>query len=169
MRKKVIETTEMLNKQMGDALIDLLKVKPLSKITIEELTLKADVGRATFFRHFKSKEDLLTYRLLLLYSEYMGADPHNSQNDIRNSVKFFDYYRDTRELHDLLIQNELEGVMFDAYKKLFIPSEENISRFDLYKAHYMAYGLFGVVTKWLKNGCVDSSEDMASLCIQLLS
>ena len=30
MRKKVIETTEMLNKQMGDALIELLKEKPIS-------------------------------------------------------------------------------------------------------------------------------------------
>ena len=27
MRKKIIETTEMLNKQMGDALIELLKEK----------------------------------------------------------------------------------------------------------------------------------------------
>ena len=40
MRKKVIETTEMLNKQMGDALIELLKEKPISKISIEELTKK---------------------------------------------------------------------------------------------------------------------------------
>ena len=61
MRKKVIETTEMLNKQMGDALIELLKEKPISKISIEELTKKADVGRATFFRHFDSKEDFFKY------------------------------------------------------------------------------------------------------------
>ena len=59
MRKKVIGTTEMLDKQMGDALIELLKEKPISKISIEELTKKADVGRATFFRHFDSKEELL--------------------------------------------------------------------------------------------------------------
>ena len=38
MRKKVIETTEMLNKQMGDALIELLKEKILNQLLDPFLT-----------------------------------------------------------------------------------------------------------------------------------
>ena len=32
------ETTEMLKESMGDALLSLMKKKPLEKITIEEMT-----------------------------------------------------------------------------------------------------------------------------------
>ena len=52
------ETTEMLKESMGDALLSLMKEKPLEKITIEEMTAKADVGRVTYFRYFKSKDEI---------------------------------------------------------------------------------------------------------------
>ena len=48
------ETTEMLKESMGDALLDLMREKPLEKISIEEMTARADVGRVTYCRYFKS-------------------------------------------------------------------------------------------------------------------
>ena len=140
MRKKVIETTEMLNKQMGDALIELLKEKPISKISIEELTKKADVGRATFFRHFDSKEDLLSYRLVEIYKEYMGDSFDASYS-----------------------------VIFEGFRKVLIPLEEQSDTNSIYTTFFTAYGLFGVILKWIKNGCKESPEDMAKLCRDLLS
>ena len=169
MRKKVIETTEMLNKQMGDALIELLKEKPISKISIEELTKKADVGRATFFRHFDSKEDLLSYRLVEIYKEYMGDSYDASYADIEHSIKFFNYYKDTIDLHTLLLDNNLESIIFEGFRSVLIPLEEQSETDDLYTTFFTAYGLFGVILKWIKGGCKESSEEMAKLCRGLLS
>lgn len=169
MRKKVIETTEMLNKQMGDALIELLKEKPISKISIEELTKKADVGRATFFRHFDSKEELLSYRLVEIYKEYMGDSYDASYADIEHSIKFFNYYKDTIDLHTLLLDNNLESIIFDGFRSVLIPLEEQSETDDLYTTFFTAYGLFGVILKWIKGGCKESSEEMAKLCRGLLS
>ena len=169
MRKKVIETTEMLNKQMGDALIELLKEKPISKISIEELTKKADVGRATFFRHFDSKEDLLSYRLVEIYKEYMGDSFDASYSDIEHSIKFFNYYKDTIDLHTLLLDNNLESIIFEGFRSVLIPLEEQSETDDLYTTFFTAYGLFGVILKWIKGGCKESSEEMAKLCRGLLS
>ena len=169
MRKKVIETTEMLNKQMGDALIELLKEKPISKISIEELTKKADVGRATFFRHFDSKEDLLSYRLVEIYKEYMCDSFDASYSDIEHSIKFFNYYKDTIDLHTLLLDNNLESIIFEGFRSVLIPLEEQSETDDLYTTFFTAYGLFGVILKWIKGGCKESSEEMAKLCRGLLS
>ena len=43
-------TTEYLKECMGTALLELMKEKPMEKISIEEMTAKADVGRSTYFR-----------------------------------------------------------------------------------------------------------------------
>jgi AcrR family transcriptional regulator len=41
------------------ALFELLAEKPFDQIAITEITIKAKVGYATFFRHYESKEELL--------------------------------------------------------------------------------------------------------------
>ena len=40
------------------ALIDLLLEKEYSKITIENITRRADISRGTFYQHFLDKDDL---------------------------------------------------------------------------------------------------------------
>src|SRR6266545_463064 len=47
------------------ALLELTREKGYDSISIEEITDRANVGRATFYLHYKDKEDLL----LELFSE----------------------------------------------------------------------------------------------------
>ncbi len=42
-------------KHLTDALLSLLAVKPLDDISISELVAEAGVGRASFYRNYKSK------------------------------------------------------------------------------------------------------------------
>ena len=45
--------------QITTALLELLKEKPLSDITVSELTNKAEIGRVSFYRNYQNKEDIL--------------------------------------------------------------------------------------------------------------
>ena len=45
--------------KITEALLDLLKKNDLNKISISALCDKAGVGRASFYRNFNSKEDVL--------------------------------------------------------------------------------------------------------------
>ncbi|HEX7872567.1 MAG TPA: TetR/AcrR family transcriptional regulator [Sphingobium sp.] len=44
---------------LRDALLALLEEKPFDQITVREITARAKVGYATFFRHYASKDALL--------------------------------------------------------------------------------------------------------------
>lgn len=44
---------------LTDAMLSLLSEKPIEDISISELIDRAGVGRASFYRNFKSKEDVL--------------------------------------------------------------------------------------------------------------
>ena len=55
--RRTTATTDYLKECMGTALLELMKEKPIEKISIEEMTAKADVGRSTYFRYFKSKDE----------------------------------------------------------------------------------------------------------------
>lgn len=44
---------------LTNALLELLKDKPINDISISELVDKACVGRASFYRNYECKEDIL--------------------------------------------------------------------------------------------------------------
>lgn len=55
-------TTEFLKECTADALLKLLRERNIDEITISEITDLADVGRVTFYRYFKKKEDLIYFK-----------------------------------------------------------------------------------------------------------
>ena len=59
-----------LKECLADALIRLLETKPLNKLTIPEIAKSAGVGRTTYFRSFSSKEEMLTFKFLLIHTGY---------------------------------------------------------------------------------------------------
>lgn len=44
--------------RLGDALVTLVQQKPFDEITVKELLEVAQVGRSTFYAHFRDKDDL---------------------------------------------------------------------------------------------------------------
>lgn len=46
-------------RRLKDALMELVAERDYDEITIRELTVRADVGRSTFYSHYDSKEELL--------------------------------------------------------------------------------------------------------------
>lgn len=64
-----------------DALVGLITEKPYDAITVEDILTRADVGRATFYAHFQSKDDLLERSLERLHKVLVEAMAHESEAD----------------------------------------------------------------------------------------
>ena len=64
-----MEKINQTRQWMIDALLTLMKSKKYNDITISEITDRANLGRRTFYRYFKSKDDILN-----LYCEIIIRD-----------------------------------------------------------------------------------------------
>ncbi|NWG05943.1 MAG: TetR/AcrR family transcriptional regulator [Chloroflexi bacterium] len=58
-KNKIDRRIQRTRLALRTALLELLKQKNYDDISIEEITERANVGRATFYLHYKDKEDLL--------------------------------------------------------------------------------------------------------------
>jgi AcrR family transcriptional regulator len=57
------------------ALLSLIREKGYERITVQEIIDRADVGRSTFYAHFRDKEDLLVYGLEELRDAFTAPPP----------------------------------------------------------------------------------------------
>ncbi|HSB01311.1 MAG TPA: TetR/AcrR family transcriptional regulator, partial [Anaerolineales bacterium] len=59
MKNKTDRRIQRTRQSLRTALLGLIKEKGYDAISTEEITERANVGRATFYLHYKDKEDLL--------------------------------------------------------------------------------------------------------------
>src|SRR3569833_1748989 len=58
--------------QLGTALLNLVKEKPIREITVQEVLDRSGVGRSTFYLHYRDLDDLLL-RQLEMFCEAMST------------------------------------------------------------------------------------------------
>src|SRR5690348_3058961 len=58
-KTKVDPRIKRTNKYLRDALVELLKEKDVTSITIQEITEKAELTRGTSYLHYQDKQDFL--------------------------------------------------------------------------------------------------------------
>ena len=68
--KEKMTVNETVREALAVALLKLMRTKSLEDITISELVNVAGVGRNSFYRNFKSKEQMLCGYIIELYEEY---------------------------------------------------------------------------------------------------
>jgi AcrR family transcriptional regulator len=68
-RRKPDRRVQRTRRQLRDALMALITEKGYDAVTIEEITERADLGRTTFYLHYKDKEDLLVQSLEAVYDD----------------------------------------------------------------------------------------------------
>lgn len=57
-RRKPDRRSQRTRDRLGDALLGLMMERPLASITVQDVLDRAAVGRATFYMHYRNKEDL---------------------------------------------------------------------------------------------------------------
>lgn len=80
------KTTEFLKLCLSEALVQLMEEKPFDSITIDEIAAEAGVGRATYFRNFKSKDELLSFKMDMLLKKWYAK--HSKNISTADGLKF---------------------------------------------------------------------------------
>ena len=123
MEKPLDRRVKRTRVRLRDALIKLILDKGYDHVTIQEITDTADLSRATFYLHYKDKDELLASSLEEMFDELM------------DSVK------------DLMLRRKLEMVDGDAPS---LPAFKHVEEYaDLYRSLLGEKGVSSVINRIL--------------------
>ena len=163
--RRTTATTDYLKECMGTALLELMKEKPIEKISIEEMTAKADVGRSTYFRYFKTKDEVLAFKLCCMWKRFAEQHKIDLDKDAPGSTRlFFEFCLSIRDISDMLYAAGHQNVILDAYLQIVMPEpQEDVGAY--YRSNGIAYALYGLVNAWILRGYRETPEQMAGLIL----
>ncbi|MCL2403540.1 MAG: TetR/AcrR family transcriptional regulator [Coriobacteriia bacterium] len=151
------------------ALTQLMREKDYSNITISELSEKAGLDRRTFYRHFKSKDEILNLIIVEAFHKHIealkGLSDMGAYEINKAYFELLTEYKDPLILfkkHDLLpiVQKRISEYLPLLYE-MFPAKEahENMS----WALTYKAGGVWGVTERWIEGGAKETPEEMAQL------
>ena len=152
-----------VKKQITATLIDLLKKKSLSEISISELTDKAGIGRVSFYRNYQSKEDILkeeSNRLIKEWGKLYESNPESAPETLFPSL--FDFYRDHREFYTTLYNAGMSSIMMETIVGT-IQITPDMNNLEAYIKSFWAYGICGWLLEWIKRGMPESGKELSFL------
>ncbi|HIR93275.1 MAG TPA: TetR/AcrR family transcriptional regulator [Candidatus Egerieimonas intestinavium] len=151
------------------ALLQLAQTKPLSSITISELTERAGVSRMTFYRNYRSKEDVFSSYLREILEDYHETDleldmpePYYGRRRMINCFRHGYRYRD---FFDGLIQCGF-GNIFLKYLTAYVISKwtrEDSTTKDRYKLAAFSGQLYNLYIYWSENHYRESPQELADI------
>ena len=150
------------------ALLDLIATKPLDDISVSELSERAQINRASFYRNFRSKEDVL------IHAFTQRIDAWKATHEVMRSAKgspylqtrgFFDFMVTERALIELLSKARvLDNVLLTYLIDAIGPSSDDGAD-DVFYRMYHLYGVFGIYREWVRRGMRESPDKMARLVV----
>lgn len=166
---------------LRDALVELILEKGYEAITIQDIADRADLARATFYLHFKDKEDLLATSLEELYDELVARTRLHERitalPEQPYSLIAFQHAQENVNLYRILLNGQGLGVIVQRIREHLAAHITNMIRAlagsrDLAMppevlANYLVGALLGMVAWWLDEDMPKSAEEMANTYRQI--
>lgn len=132
--------------------VTLLEEESYAEISVTSLCQKAEVGKASFYRYFKSKDDLLE-KVIFAYTREWLVSPKDldiniqQYNDVTKN-KFFDHVYNNRNFYTSLYQNHLFYYIKPAIEQV-VGDHLLDTKASPYILAWMIGGLLGFVERWV--------------------
>ena len=157
-------------KWLSESLLQLMDSKQFSLITIKEITEKAQLDRKTFYRHFKSKEEVLSWSMEEMYQKYYKNLTSLEQlNTYTVSETYFSLCIEYLPMLKLLHKNGLLNMILTQFNKYLTelnhifsqhPTYRKKSKYELF---YQSGGFWNVTLLWIENGATESAQELAKI------
>ena len=172
--KKQPEITDKTRQKFVDAFWDIAVEKPISKISVSELTRRAGYNRSTFYEYFLDTDDLLTYVESALLEEIKQtvslALPEENSPEHMFRILFTSL---NERLYVLIGPNGDSGFLSRIRAELvpiatsYLPIQTDLVNFD-YLACYVNSAMFGLMQHWNEKGKNISAEEISAIMHNLI-
>lgn len=150
-------STSYVKERITEALITLMKEYPFEKITVTQIVQIAVVGRASFYRNYKDKEDIVRQYLTKLIKEWGKAFEALGPTHFQDSL--LNHFYINRDFYQLLYQSGLSNMLYDNIRVACgaTAEDDNISA---YCKAMIAGWIFGWIDEWIRRGMKETPEEM---------
>ena len=162
-------TTEMMMGYMCSALLELMLEKDYTKISIGEIAKKAEVDRSSYYRHFKSKEDIISFFFDMVLKESLDGFTNLSSIDFTLYIHsiYMAFYNYKKEVL-LIYRSNLSSLLLDVLSKRFQFSEIAIE-FPLTKQYELSYiigGIYNNLIFWMSRDMNETPDELTEISLQ---
>lgn len=148
---------------LTEAFLTLLAQKPLEDISISELVDTAGVGRASFYRNYERKEDILKAYLDTLFSEWTDEWKKNDSASLSKQIHtMIAHFEKHSSFYQLLNERALTYLLKDVIIGICGPKPE-YEKTQAYATGFVAYTLYGWIDVWFQRGMVETADEIAEL------
>lgn len=156
------------------ALLQLMKTKNYNDIAVGEIAGQAGIHRATFYRHFTSKEEVLRCCLFEMLPKN-GSATEVPQTDFESFIyPVFQAFYENREQLLLLNKAGLSGQLLDVLKEYFSfdeipdaagrsPDTQNGPNILKFRMAFRIGGIYSCLLLWFSHDMIETPAEMTKI------
>lgn len=146
-----------------NALLELMDEKDYQDISIKDIAEKANVSRITYYRHFQSKDEIVSRFFTNLKNRFVNTislDDRGAPKDNEVTIlALFLFIKANMNANKVLIKSGLENELL---KFLSTEFSDNLPiKLDKYMALFVSGALYNVIINWVNNDCKDLIEEVS--------
>ena len=161
---------------LQQALVELLPRKPYEQITVEDICEAANVGRSTFYAHYRGKEHLQRAAI----GDHLGhllAERRRAAPGASPTLVILEHVRDYRRIHRGPIGGRGTTVAIEALRRAVsemiraeVGIDPNESAFEReFRIRFLVGAFMEVLVWWLERGTRETPEEVENLFQALIT
>ena len=172
--KKTDRRIQRTIQSLTDALIDSTLENGYAQLTVRDITQRADISYSTFFRHFKSIEELTVYVLRIGLENVMNrlTDDMSAQDE---AFEAFSYISKNPRIYRLIAKvprnhpgiEAIRNQMTNSIREVFVSRNDAVVPIELI-AHHHATATMELFRWWIENDMKMSPQQMASIHYEMI-
>ena len=169
---------QRVKNQITEGLFSLLRKKSFSEITVTDIVKEANVARASYYRNFQNKEEIIEAAMDSLWDELMGDIKYDDDENIFNQENARTGFEKALTCclvrkADLLTlyHNGFGSLIQQTFNRYIMEFAGNmpVNSTERYKLFFIAGAVTNVLIEWLDGGAKEPPREIAALCVTCFS
>ena len=152
-----------------EALFKLMSEYEYGKISVTDIAEKSGVGRATFYRYFKNKEEVIEFYFTHNTKEFIFEQhyyPRCRADYIEVASSVFEKFQKNIGCFRLLRRAHLEYLYLNFLNKMMVETfQDEYPDKSRYQPYLFAGMIFNVSMAWLDGGCEEPAAQIAEMFV----
>ena len=177
MKEKHDRRSQRTRYLVGEAFVQLLKEKGYSAITVSDIIERANIGRSTFYSHYRDKDDLFVAQLDRVIEVLSHDMPNQGEIPFFPSLGLFRHVGEEYELYKAIVWTPgidlfIKHLQASLGHRIELGFQESGREFGIpipVMANFIAGSFLTLLKWWLENKMIPDPHGIEAVCFSTFS